>query len=76
MKDKIELFSKIKELSSEPPMLDDDLYFERSPWRGIADIYPGICMGARWASEYYIEHYASYEDLEAIYRYILENREE
>lgn len=70
MSEKLEIFKKIKELSPEPPLPENDIYFEREPWKNVATITCGICMGAVWRSDYEIENAASIEDLNEIYEYI------
>lgn len=66
---KLILFRQIKEICNKPPVPDDDIYFERKPWKDIAFITPGICMGTAWETEEYVVNYASYSDLEKIYQY-------
>lgn len=70
MAEKLEIFKKIKELSPEPPLPEDDIYFEKEPWKNVATISAGICMGAVWRSDYEIERTASFEDLQIIYDYV------
>ena len=70
MAEKLEIFKKIKELSPEPPLPEDDIYFEKEPWKNVATISCGFCMRAVWRSDYEIESAASIEDLNEIYEYI------
>ena len=70
MAEKLEIFKKIKELSPEPPLPEDDIYFEKEPWKNVATISCGICMKAIWRSDYEIERTASFEDLQMIYDYV------
>ena len=70
MSEKLELFRKIKNLSPEPPLPENDIYFERAPWKNVATITAGIRMGAIWRSDYEIERAASFEELQKIYDYV------
>ena len=70
MTEKLEIFKKIKELSPEPPLPEDDIYFEKEPWKNVATVSSGICMKAIWKSDYEVERSASFEDLQMIYDYV------
>lgn len=52
---------------SEPPFLNDDIYWHRYPWPLFGGVSSGICMCWCWYREDIIEK-ASDEDVEAAYK--------
>ena len=60
----LKVMEEIKYIKSfgNPPLLKDDLYYNRYPWYKFGGVSSGICEGWQWYSDEYIFRYTKEKD--------------